>query len=217
MNKTLALTALALAFAASSAANAAVIQSVGAGSAVSTVNASANFESQNALNDNPYVEDGLSFSRTGLSFDNNSCGFAGCDGHLGFVGFSGNYMYGVGTGSFTMSTTGGNVFSGLEFLVGTGFFSSSVENITWSALLNGSIVGSGSISSLATGSVISFADAGGFDTLVYTSSNSGTFAPAFDSVRAQYVGTSAVPVPAAAWLFGTGLVGLAGLRRKVAA
>ncbi len=29
--------------------------------------------------------------------------------------------------------------------------------------------------------------------------------------------TSAVPVPAAAWLFGTGLVGLAGLRRKVAA
>ncbi|MEN8206880.1 MAG: hypothetical protein ABFS24_12830 [Pseudomonadota bacterium] len=55
-----------------------VTQSLGVGSAVSSINATADFESINALNDNHYVEAGLKFSRTNLSFDNNGCGYAGC-------------------------------------------------------------------------------------------------------------------------------------------
>ena len=85
--KTIQLAALAGALL-STSAFATVIQSVGAGSAVSTVQGSADFESQNALNDNPYSEGGMLFSRTGLSFNNNGCGFANsnplCVGHQGF-------------------------------------------------------------------------------------------------------------------------------------
>ena len=71
------------------ASQAAVVQSTGAGSAVSMVQGSADFESLSALNNNPYSEGGMDFSRQGLSFNNNSCGFAGCTGHPGFAGFTG--------------------------------------------------------------------------------------------------------------------------------
>lgn len=193
-----------------------VIQTTGSGSAVTTINASADFENVGALNGNPYEEGGLSFSRSGLSFNNNGCDYAGCNGHLGFNGFSGNYMYGTGNnGSFSISSLGTSIMHGLEFMVGTGFYSSTAS-VSWQAYLNGTLVGNGSIASFGVGQVIGFASQTGFNELRYT--DLGSFgAPAFDNVRAQLSPASApVPAPSAVWLFGTGLVGLLGIKRYAA-
>lgn len=186
----------------------AITQTFGSGSAVTTIQGTADFESVNALFDNPYVEGGMSFTRTNLTFDNNSCGFAGCSNS--FPGFSGNYMYGVGTdGYFEMAATGGNSFIGLEFQTGTGFGTSSV-NVLWSAFLNNVLVGSGNTIS-TQGGVIGFSDVDGFDVLRYTDT-AGFGAPAFDSVRAQFT-PSAVPVPAALPLMASAL-GIFGIARR---
>lgn len=199
----------------STSAMAAITLTTGAGSAVTTAQASANFNPTNSLNDNPYIEDGLEFSRTDLSFNNNGCGYAGCAGHVGFTGFSGNYMYGVGSGYFDIKSTGAAKFAGLEFAIGTGFFSPN-QNVTWQAFLNNILVGSGS-SALSAGTIVGFSGAGGFDTLRYTDAGSfgASGAPAFDSVRAQFFDGGAVPEPAT-WLMmilGFGMIGAAVRRR----
>jgi hypothetical protein len=211
-------TAIALTFsvAYSGSAVASISLSTGAGSAVTSVDASADFESTNALFDNPYLEAGLEFSRTGMTFNNNGCGYAGCPGHAGFPGFAttGNYMYGTGnlTSYFDIKTTGGNIFSGLEFVIGTGFSQTS-QNVTWEAFLNNASVGSGS-TTLAAGSVVGFSGAGGFDQLRYSAYDNGQNAAAFDSVRAQYSG--AVPEPAtwAMMIIGFGAAGSMVRRRR---
>lgn len=196
----------------SASAGAQVTQSMGAGSAVTSVSAAASFENQSALNDNPYMENGLRFSRTGLSFDNNGCGFAGCAGHTGFDGFSGNYMYGTGSGGFTMQAAIGQRFYGLEFMLGSGFGNQSLWNASWTALLNGTEVGSGSIAEFTPGQVVGFASANGFDELRYSDLNDGYNAPAFDEVRAQYA--TVVPEPSTWMLMASGLGMLAAYRRK---
>jgi PEP-CTERM motif len=192
----------------------AVTQTTGAGSAVSIVEGTANFESLSALSDNPYLEGGMVFSRTNLS--NNPCDFAGCAGHPGFVGFSGNYMYGIGSGYFEIAATGGNVFHGLEFTIGTGF-DINPQNVSWQAFSSSILVGSGTLS-LSSGTIIGFSDAIGFDNLRYTSDDRDSYgyvAPAFDSVHAQF--TAAVPEPEiyAMMMAGLGLLGYVTRRKKL--
>ena len=196
---------------------AAVSLSFGSGSAVTTVDAAADFESTDALFDEPYLEDGLSFSRT-LTHDNNGCGYAGCGGHIGFTGFSGNYMYGTGGGYFEISTTGNDVFDGLEFVIGTGF-SQSTTNVAWEAFLNNASVGSGFASNLNVGTVVGFSGSA-FDRVRYTDNTSGDFAaPAFDTVRADLTaGGGVVPEPAtwALMIAGFGLAGGTLRRQRIA-
>ena len=194
----------------------AVTQTTGTGSAVFIVEGAAHFESLSALSGNPYLEGGMSFSRTGLTFDNNGCGFAGCASHSGFAGFSGNYMYGTGTtGYFDMTATSGNVFRGLEFTIGDGYSSSSdVQNVSWQAFNDSILVASGTLT-LGHGTVIGFSDANGFDTLRYTSDNGiGFVAPAFDTVHAQF--TAPIPEPEiyAMMLTGLGVLGFIARRNK---
>ena len=211
MNKLIALSIVFALYSASSFA--AVSQTSGAGSAVTTIDASASFESTASLTANPYSEGGMLFSRTGLSFNNNGCGYAGCAYNPGFAGFSGNYMYGVGVGYFDIATTGGNLFGGLEFTVGTGFSSSTVD-VIWEAYRSSVLVGSGSVS-LAVGTVIGFNDASGFDTLRYTDVlQSGQNAPAFDTVHAQYVAAIPEPEIYAMMLAGLGVLSFAARRKK---
>lgn len=203
---------VALLVAQSATAN--VVQSVGEGSAVTSVNASADFENMASLNANPYSEGGLLFSRTNLSFNNNGCGYSGCSGHTGFNGFTGNYMYGTGTGgSFSISALGAALIYGLEFKVGSGYGVNNTS-VGWQAFLGGNQVGAGSIASFAVGQVIGFASATGFDELRYTDLN-GFSAPAFDSVRAQ-LAPATVPVPGSVWLFGSALIALLGFNRPTA-
>lgn len=206
----------AVAFAAASSTSFALVtQSTGAGSAVTSVDGMADFENVASLVDNPYTEGGMAFSRSGLSFDNNGCGFAGCGTHSGFFpGFIGNYMYGVGGtgGFFEMAATGGQEFFGLEFAVGWGFVGPTVSNIHWEAYDNAILVGSGDLD-LGVGTVIGFADASGFDVLRYTNGDFGTTAPAFDSVRAQFGPGQQVPEPVSLGLLGAG-IGALGLARR---
>lgn len=209
----IALVALAMLASAVSSSAFAVTQTYGAGSAVTTIQGSAFFENTSALTDNPYLEGGMSFSRTNLTFNNNGCGYAGCAGHLGFTGFSGNYMYGTGgTGYFEMAATGGNVFTGLEFQTGTGY-SVSTFNVTWEAYKNNIMIGSGTAAATA-GGIIGFSDVGGFDVLRYSGVSGAYNAPAFDTVHAQF--TSAVPEPEtyAMLLAGLGLMGAIRRRRQ---
>lgn len=211
MKKTTILAAaVAALLAAPMLSQAAVVQTTGAGSAVTTVDASADFESVNALSGLNYTENGLFFTRTGLN--PNACGYAGCSGHTGFAGFAGNYMYGTGNGYFTMAAMGNNTFSGLEFAFGSGFGGSSSGG-AWQAYNDGNLVGSGTFTGVF-GSTVGFRDVAGFDELRYTGTFASFTAPAFDKVRAQYVSTQAVPEPASIALFGLGLAAFAGLRRR---
>lgn len=198
-------------------AQAQVTQTFGAGSAVSVVQASASFESQNALFDNPYVEDGLSFTRTNLTFNNNGCGYAGCEPPSypnGFT-FPGNYMYGVGfNGYFDMFAATGQSFKGLEFMIDNGY-AQQPFTVMWEAYLSGNLVSSG-VTAANRGSIIGFSSNTGFDDLRYTTNDLGSGnAPAFDELRAEYTSTT-TPEPAALVLMATGLglVGGVSTRRR---
>jgi hypothetical protein len=219
--RALALLSLSLALPLASNAAATVVQTFGSGSAVSVVQATADFESTNALFDNPYVEGGMSFSRTNLSLNNNSCGFAGanCSGNpAGFAGFSGNFMYGAlileHEGFFDISAPNGLAFSGLELLIGTGYQldAAHLNFVSWKAFKSASQVGAGSFSA-ASVVAIGFSDPAGFDTLRITNSfaadDSTHPAPAFDTVRAQFV-----PEPHGFALLSIGLLGIALIRRR---
>lgn len=220
----LAMTALRLLVAAASVAVAAplaaqpLVQSTGAGSAVTRVDASASFESEAALYGNPYVENGLRVTRTGLSLNNNGCGYGGptsfCAGHPGFEGFAGNYMYGTGSGYFSILAPQGSAFAALEFLVGTGY-GQSTTRVAFEAFLSGVRVGSGSATG-TVGEVYGFARGGaGFDELRYSDTFTSFAAPALDEVRAQFTApTSTVPEPGTYALLGAGLVGVAGMTRR---
>lgn len=213
MNLLRKVAAVALATALStSASHAQVVMTFGAGSAVGTVDASASFESQSALYDNPYTEGGMSFTRTNLSFDNNSCGYAGCG--YAFPGFSGNYMYGTGNnGYFSLFAPTGNVFYGLEFIVGNGFGAGN-HPVQWEAYFNNALISSGS-GAANSGDVVGWSSAVGFDELRYTDNFNSFSAPAFDEVRADLNATVvATPEPASVALLATGLLFLGGIARR---
>lgn len=209
----------------SGSAFAVTIQTIGVGSAVTTVNASADFErNPAALFDNPYSEGNMLFSRTGLDFGNSGCGFAGCPGSFP-PEFIGNYMYGQGSGGyFEIAAASGNVFKGLEFTTGTGYGLTD-STILWETYdANSSLVDTGLVS-LPVGQVIGFSDATGFVKLKFTSNEfvsspdslpdflTTNNAPAFDSVRAEFTANpnlNPVPEPGTWFLMSTGLVGLLG-------
>lgn len=211
----IALVALSALCLPATAARASVSMTIGAGSAVSAISASASFESVAALSDNPYIEGGIAFSRTGLTFFNNGIGYGSGASHVGFTGFSGNYMYGAGRGYFEMKAMDGKLFSGLEFILGNGI-PSVLTGVSWTAYLAGVEVGGGAVENLPAGSILGFSGQP-FDTLRYT--DYGTLnglpnTPAFDTVNAEFLAAS-VPEPKtwAMMLSGIALAGAA-LRRR---
>lgn len=200
-------------------AQSAIIQSIGSGSAVTRIDASADFESIASLTAAPYVENGLVFSRVNLTDNNNGCGFAGCTSAKGLAHFSGNFLFGSGYpgrpgDAYLSISSGADTFTGLEFIVGNGQAGNkaSSQNVYWSAYLDGALVSQGSVLNVAAGTVVGFSGLSGFNELRYTDKLvSPTMAPALDSVRAQF---APVPVPAAIPLFTSALAVWFGLRKR---
>ncbi len=196
--------------------SAAVVQTVGAGSAVTYVQFSADFTANTSLANN-YSEGGLLFSHTGFGNDNGGCGYAGvnCEANPGdgySQAFSGNYFGTAGTNAYISISSGATRLTAIEFAADAGYNS---INLLWETWLDNTRTGSGRVS-LGTGGmggVLGLRDEDGFNQVrVYAfdspSDTSGYSAPAIDSVRAF-----SVPLPGTLALALGGLGLIAGLRR----
>lgn len=214
MNKMLCAAALACAVAAATAGNAqaSVLATFGAGSAVKTVTNSASFTGNTALA-NHYVEDGLLFSYTG-SGNNNGCGYAGIDCYDDPAelspAFDGNYMATAGNNAYiSIRRADGHDFYNLEFAAGTGYLN---LNGYWKTFNDGVQTGAGNFSQ-PDGAILGLSDLGGFDEVRYyafatANRTSGFSAAAIDDVR---IG---LPEPGSVLLLVAGLLTLGGLRRR---
>jgi len=215
------LTALAVGIAAlfsSSAASASVIFSTGAGSAVSSADRVATFDSLTSYGIplSSYTEDGLSITTPNVSY-------------VGFPAFSNSettqFFYGNGGGDnfVTITTTDNAPIYGLEFLLGDGY-GGTTTNLLWETLSGATVTGSGFVGGIAKGTVVGWYDSSTFDTLevaagegLTASSVLGDFqAIALDNVRVQLSPTreSNVPEPVSLSLLALGGVGLAVVVRR---
>jgi len=193
-------------------AGAAVLQTLGAGTAVGTVTNAAHFDLNTALA-NDWVEDGLLFHASGYGA-NNGCGYAGVDCYDAVSelspAFSGNYFATSGTNAYiSVRRADGADFYRIEFAAGSGYQS---LNGYWATYADGQRTGSGNFSS-PRGAVLGLVDGNGFDEVRYfafstANRQAGYSAPALDEVR---VG---LPEPASPALCAAALAGMAAALRR---
>jgi hypothetical protein len=200
------------------------ISTIGVSTAVTTINVSSYFEDVASLNAN-YSEGGLSFSRVGLSTNNNGCGYAGCLGS--FTSASGNYFYGVGQGGYIgINANGGRVLSGLELTMMTGWSSGmgpNTMNVSWRTYDSDGVQNGGGVyANITRGSVLGFKNVEGFSMLWLATTQPQVVnenmletanAPAIDNVVGQYI-QEQVPEPTSSTLLGLGALGLLASRKK---
>lgn len=213
--------ALALGPLAALNSGAAVVQTLGAGSAVTAAQFSADFTANTTLA-NPYSEGGLVFSHTGFADDNGGCGYAGvdCEANPGegySQAFDGNYFATAGQNAYVRIGSGDVVLSAIEFAADSGYLN---IHLLWETWLDGTRTGQGRVSlgSSGIGGVVGLRDAEGFDEVrVYAfdspADSAGYSMAAIDSVRA-----AAVPLPGTLALALGGLAlmgGLGGAARRV--
>jgi hypothetical protein len=209
MNRLLCAAALTLA---AHTAGAAVLQTLGAGTAVGAVTNAAHFDLDTALA-NDWVEDGLLFHFSGYGA-NNGCGYAGVDCYDAVSdlspAFAGNYMATAGTNAYisVRKADGGDIYR-IEFAAGSGYLA---LNGYWATYADGLRTGSGNFSA-PRGAVLGLAAADGFDEVRYfafstPNRQAGYSAPALDEVR---VG---LPEPASSALCAAALLGMAAVRRR---
>ncbi|KPF47560.1 hypothetical protein IP87_16930 [beta proteobacterium AAP121] len=213
-----AVAALALGPLAALSSGAAVVQTLGIGSAVTAVQFSADFSANTTLA-SPYSEGGLVFSHTGFADDNGGCGYAGefCvdlgAGEKYSEAFDGNYFATAGQNAYLRISSGDTALTAIEFAADSGYAS---IHLLWETWLGGTRTGQGKVSLGASGvgGVVGLRDTAGFNEVrVYAfdsaSDNSGYSAAAIDSVRGF-----AVPLPGTLALALGGLGLVAGLRRR---
>jgi len=162
-----------------------------------------------------YSEDSLYVTANGYSYmvgfgafnpgDSRNSGFHYDDG--------GNYEY------VSIRATDGMAFSAVDFLLGDGQPGLTHTNFRWRTFRNGVMTGNGREKDIEKGHVVGLATEGGFDELQIAAIGDGLHPGwgnlngiAIDDVRVTL--TSAMPIPAAVWLFGSALAGLGWMRRK---
>ena len=194
----------------------AVTVSIGAGSAVSSIDRSATFDTitSNGIDLSIYSEGQLNITTPDTSFQ----GFNPFSTSTSPGPDTGFYYGGSGTNTsfVTITTTDGIDMFGLELLLGHGFTGVQAADVVWETYNDGNLTGSGNFST-SRGSIVGWSDVAGFDEL-----RVGANAPDYTSfgevqtiaIDDLNVQISAVPLPAAVWLFGSGLLGLAGIARK---
>lgn len=193
-------------------AGAAVLQTLGAGTAVGTVTNAAHFDLNTALA-NDWVEDGLLFHASGYGA-NNGCGYAGVDCYDAVSdlspAFDGNYLATSGTNAYiSVRRADGADFYRIEFAAGSGYQS---LNGYWATYADGQRTGSGNFSA-PRGAILGLVDGAGFDEVRYfafstANRQAGYSAPALDEVR---VG---LPEPASPALCAAALAGMAAVLRR---
>lgn len=220
MKKTLLSLLASAAFALPAAA--AVVQTTGTGSAApgaKYVVYSADFEGNTSLS-NTWSEGGLAFSQTNaIAADNGGCGYAGefcvdaASGQVYSEAFDGNYFATAGTNAYLSIKSLGNVVSGMEFAVDSGY---ATIYVMWQTWLNGVQTGTGKLSlgTAGIGGVLGLSDVSGFNEVrLYTfdsaSDNSGYSTPAIDTVRAFKV-----PEPGSMALAALAGIAVAAVRRR---
>ena len=209
MNRLLCAAALSLA---AHSAGAAVLQTLGAGTAVGVATNAAHFELNTGLA-NDWVEDGLLFHASGYGA-NNGCGYAGVDCYDAVAdlspAFSGNYFATAGMNAYiSVRRADGADFYRIEFAAGSGY---QALNGYWATYDDGRRTGSGNFSA-PRGAVLGLVDGNGFDEVRYfafstTNRQAGYSAPALDEVR---VG---LPEPASPALCAAALAGMGAVLRR---
>jgi hypothetical protein len=148
-------------------ARAGTIQTLGAGSAVSSVDRSANFDAlAEGTNLTGYTEGGLGISVADWSFQSPCCAEFPSTGPYPGAGFSGGFFYPWGGSDDPVHITaadGLDLFA-VELNVGSGFIGQGAVHVYWEAYDNLALVGSGSLD-VAKGTVLGFSDPNGFDEL----------------------------------------------------
>lgn len=207
--------------------DAAIISTLEAGKAVSSVDRTATFDDLGVTVSNllGYTEDSLLVSVN--------------DVHSSFTGK--HYGRGGNNEFVTISTIDGADFFGLELDLYTGY-ASGLHNVVWEARKDSRTIDSGILfdvfalrgSQSGNTTTLGFYDLNLFDTFLIGAGPSARIYDQFgehqaislDNVRIDFRNDkidfgndlSPVPIPAAVWLFGTALIGLVGIsrRRKVA-
>jgi hypothetical protein len=156
--------------AAAVSAQAGTVQTVGAGSAVATVDLSDDFNSFPNSDLSVYTADGLSVTTAGFEWDTNLEPFGGAGDGSGF------YYPGNGAAGWTtIETDDQSLMSGVEFLYGNGWLNGSYEGLNtvfgsdtavlyWQTLDGNTVESSGSVV-LPVGTVVGFSDPAGFEEL----------------------------------------------------
>ncbi|MDQ7838533.1 MAG: PEP-CTERM sorting domain-containing protein [Thermodesulfobacteriota bacterium] len=203
-------------------------QTIGTGSSVSTIDRSAEFDSIVTYTSlDGYAEDNLRISTTNYAYVDYHSGAYFPSIPPSHPGFSNGFFYpsgGVYDYISIKSTDGAQLF-GLEFYVGSGWSSDSDAYIRWEIYDNSILTGLGTFT-VGKGTVVGFNDPNDFTelrigaaaSLSEAGNNFSLFnnALAMDNLVADLSGGGPPPIPEPATIFllGSGLFGLAGLRRK---
>lgn len=124
------------------------------------------------------------------------------------------YPNGGDKGYTQITQADGSDFGDLSVVTGNGWGSLGMTVfLRYSLLKDGLEILSGSVAQTSKPFTVSFLG-GGFDTINLSAVIPEAYDPAYNGLIIDEIKTSPVPVPAAAWLFGSGLIGLMGAARK---
>lgn len=151
---------------------------------------------------------GASHTSQGFLFEGWKSGTSGTTGSIRVTSqMTGNkgIINSWGNGMIRMQQTNGETFNVQSLDVGA----STIKNVTFTGVFSDGLTISQTVSTLGNSYEFFHATFSGFQNLVSLQWNRES-----NLVDNISVSTSAVPIPAAVWLFGSGLIGLIGVARK---